>query len=181
MQQLLEEHGLTLSAINVDTKDATHFRYGALSARSAKARQHAITLLQEAMDVAARLGTGLVTTCPLADGYDYPFQVDYASAWERFIETVRAAATHRSDIGLCLEYQPHEPHAKVMLGNVGAMLHVCAEVGVSNLGANLDIGHSLAAGESPAEAATSSGDKARSYNAAMWILAFKNRLPPGGL
>ena len=37
--------------------------------------------------------------------------------------------------------------------NVGKILHVCAEVGAPNLGANLDIGHSLAAHESPAEAA----------------------------
>lgn len=152
-KRLLEEHGLALSAVNAGIKDATHFRYGALSAKSAAAREYAITRLREAMDIAAELGAGLVTTCPLADGYDYPFQVDHESAWGRFIETVRAAVTHRSDVRLCLEYQPHEPHAKVMLNNVGKMLHVCAEVGVPNLGANLDVGHSLAAGEAPAEAA----------------------------
>ena len=153
VKRLLEKHGLALSAVNVDTKDAAYFRYGALSARSAEARERAATLLQEAMDIAAELGTDLVTTCPLADGYDYPFQIDYGSAWAHFIETVRVAAAYRSDIKLCLEYQPHEPHARIMLRNVGAMLHVCAEVGAPNLGANLDIGHSLAAGESPAEAA----------------------------
>jgi xylose isomerase len=153
VRSLLERHGLALSAVNVDTKDATHFRYGALSAGSTRARERAVTLLREAMDVAADLGANLVTTCPLADGYDYAFQVDHTAAWQRLVETVRAAAGHRSDVRLCLEYQPHEPHAHVLLGNVGAMLHVCAEVGAPNLGANLDVGHSFAAGESPAEAA----------------------------
>jgi xylose isomerase len=33
------------------------------------------------------------------------------------------------------------------------VLYACAEVGAPNLGANLDVGHSLAAGESPAESA----------------------------
>jgi xylose isomerase len=105
------------------------------------------------MDIAAELGAGLVTTCPLADGYDYPFQRNHAAAWERLIETARAVARHRSDVRFCLEFQPNEPHARIMLTNVGKMLHVCAEVDADNFGANLDIGHSFAAGESPAESA----------------------------
>ena len=153
LQHLLEKYELTLSAINVDTKDIDHFRYGALSNSDAAARQVAITRLREAMDLAAELGVELVSTCPLADGYDYPFQIDYVSAWGHLIDTVRAAASHRSDIKLCLEYQPHEPHAHVMLDNVGKVLHVCAEVGLPNVGANLDVGHSFAAHEAPAEAA----------------------------
>ena len=150
---LLERHGLAVSAVNVDTKDVNHFRYGALSARDADARQHAVGLLRAGMDMAAELGTGLVTTCPLADGYDYPFQVDYTDAWGHFVETVKAVVTHRSDVTLLLEYQPHEPHAKILMNNVGKVLHVCAEVGAPNLGANLDVGHAFAAGEAPAEAA----------------------------
>lgn len=160
---LLERHELTLSAINVDTKDATHFRYGALSANSTEARQEAVRRLREAMDIAADFATDLVTTCPLADGYDYPFQVDYAAAWERYVETTRDVATYRADVRLCLEYQPHEPHAKILLNSVGKMLHVCAEVDAPNLGANLDIGHSLAARESPAEAAALLSSKGRLF------------------
>lgn len=153
VRQLLQEHNLTLSAINVDTKDARHFRHGALSAHSAASRQEAVTRLREAMDLAAELGTTIVTTCPLADGYDYPFQIDHTTAWGHFIESVRAAASHRSDIQLCLEYQPHEPHSHILLNNVGKLLYVCAEVGLPNVGANFDIGHSFAAQENPAEAA----------------------------
>jgi xylose isomerase len=163
VKHLLDKHELKLSAINVDTKNVTHFRHGALSAQSAEARQRAITWLREAMDLAAELGVELVTTCPLADGHDYPFQVDYVSAWGYFIESVRAVATYRSDVKFCLEYQPHEPHAKIMLGNVGKVLHVCAEVGVPSVGGNLDVGHSFAAGESPAEAAALLASKGRLF------------------
>jgi xylose isomerase len=153
VRELLEEYSLTLSAVNVDIKDVTYFRHGALSARDPGARRRAVTLLQEGMDMAADFGVELVTTCPLADGYDYPFQIDYTAAWAYFVESVREVVAYRSDVTLLLEYQPHDPHATVMLSNVGKVLHVCAQVGAPNLGANLDIGHSFAAGEAPAEAA----------------------------
>jgi xylose isomerase len=150
---LVADHGLVLSAVNVDTKDFQRFRHGALSNRQPKTRQQAIQRLREGMDLAADLGVELITTCPLADGYDYPFQVDYDEAWGNFIETVWAVVSHRSDVRFLLEFQPHEPHAHIMLDSVGKVLHVCAEVGAPNLGANLDVGHAFAAGEAPAESA----------------------------
>lgn len=161
-KKLLEEYGLACSAINVDLKDASYFRNGALSARSKIARDRAIALLKEGMDAAAELGTDLVSTCPLADGYDYPFQRDYRLAWDHIVESVKEAARHRGSVKLALEYQPHEPHARIFLGNVGMALYVCSEVDEPNVGINLDVGHSFAAFETPAEAAV--------------LLAGKNRL-----
>jgi xylose isomerase len=162
-KQLLEDNGLQCSAVNVDIKDANYFRYGALSGRSIEARKRAISLMQEGMDIAVELGTDLLSTCPLADGYDYPFQLDYTGAWSRFIETAAEIVSYRDDVKLALEYQPHEPHAKILLGNVGKLLHVCAEVGAPNVGANLDIGHSFAALESPAESAALLASKGRLF------------------
>jgi xylose isomerase len=150
---LLADSGLRLSAVNVNTKDVTFFRHGALSARDPEARRHAVRLLTEGMDLAANLGTSVVTTCPLADGYNYPFELDHAAAWGRFIDTVREAGSHRSDVRLCLEYQPRDPYSHILLSNVGKVLHVLAEVALPNVGANLDVGHAFAAGESPAESA----------------------------
>ena len=162
-KRLLGDSGLKCPAVNVDIKDAAYFRHGALSARKAEARHRAITLLREGMDVAAELEAGLVTTCPLADGYDYPFQIDYQVAWPNFIESVKAVVSHRSDVRLALEYQPHEPHARIMLSNVGMALYVCSEVGAPNVGVNLDVGHSFAARESPAEAAVLLSNKNRLF------------------
>ena len=105
----------------------------------------------------------LVSTCPLADGYDYPFQIDYATAWGHLIESVKAVVTYRKDIRLALEYQPHEPHARIMLSNVGSLLYVCSEIGADNLGANFDIGHSFAAHETPAESATLLSEQGRLF------------------
>ena len=103
VKQLLDEHGLSMPVVNVDTKNVDHFRYGALSARSAQARKRAVELLTEGMDIAAEFGAEMITTGPLADGYDYPFQIDYSAAWENFVDTVRAAASHRTDVKLLLE------------------------------------------------------------------------------
>jgi xylose isomerase len=162
-KKLLDDHNLTCSAINVDIKDAKYFRFGALSASSADARHRAISLFKEAMDIAAELKTDLVSTCPLAEGYDYPFQIDYQTAWGHLIDSVKTVVSYRNDIRLALEYQPHEPHAHIMLGNVGSMLHICSEVGAPNLGANFDIGHSFAAMESPAESITLLASKERLF------------------
>jgi len=162
-KQLLNDHSLICSAVNVDIKDAAYFRYGALSASSSEARDRAVTMLREGMDAAAELGANMVSTCPLAEGYDYPFQVDYTDAWGHLVESVRAVVTFRDDVRLALEFQPHEPHSRILLGNVGKMLHVCAEVGAPNLGANLDIGHSFAALESPAESASLLASKGKLF------------------
>ncbi len=153
VRSLLQDHQLTLSAVNVDIKDAQHFRHGALSAADVVARDKAVSLLREGMDVAADFGINLVSTCPLADGHDYPFQTHHQVAWEHFIESVRRAAVHRSDVRLALEFQPHEPHARIMLSNVGKLLYVCQKVGLPNVGANFDVGHSFCARENPAESA----------------------------
>ena len=119
-----------------------------------ESRRKAAQLLKEGMDIAAEMGVGLVSNCPVIDGYDYPFQVDFSQAWGDFIAGLKGVTAHRRDVTLLLEFQPHDPNAKILLNNVGKVLYVIAEVGAPNLGANLDVGHSLAAGEAPAESAT---------------------------
>ena len=163
VRSLLDETGLRLSAVNVDIKDATFFRFGALSARDTAARDKAVELLTAGMDLAAEFNIDLVSTCPLADGYDYPFQMDFTDAWGHLVETVRRVCDHRSDVRLALEYQPHEPHAHILLNNVGKMLHVCHAVHRDNIGANLDIGHSFAALEAPAESAALLANQGRLF------------------
>ena len=88
-KNLLDQYELQLSVVNVNTKAVSHFRFGSLTARSEKARRTAVQLLKEGMDIAAEMGVGLVSNCQVMDGYDYPFQVDYAQAWDDFIAGCR--------------------------------------------------------------------------------------------
>lgn len=175
LKELLEKYGMELAAINVDTKDFDRFREGALSASNPETRRFAEDRLCSAMDLAAELGVENVTTCPLADAYDYPFQIDYPDAWGRLIETVHAVVSHRNDVRLLLEYQPHEPHARIMLSDVGKVLFVISEVDAANLGATLDVGHSFAAGESPAESAA-----LLARNGRLWYLHSNDNTGEGG-
>jgi xylose isomerase len=175
LKDLLEKHELELVAINVDTKDFDRFSEGALSASNPDTRRFVVDRLCSAMDIAAELDVEIITTCPLADAYDYPFQIDYQEAWERLIETVQMVVNHRSDVRFLLEYQPHEPHARIMLSDVGKLLFVISEIDAPNLGANLDVGHSFAAGESPAESAALLARRDR-----LWYLHSNDNTGEGG-
>jgi xylose isomerase len=104
--RLLQAHGLALSAVNIDLKDARLFRYGALSARSDAAREAAVGRIREGMDLAADLGAGIVTTCPLADGFEYPFQVDYSAAWAHMLASIRQAAPTGPTCAWCSSTNP---------------------------------------------------------------------------
>jgi len=151
-KRLLDDLGLTVAAVNINLKGPIKWRYGSLTSVRPEIRADAIRDLKMAMDIAAELGTDLVTCCPVADGYDYPFEVDYTLAWDRFIDGVRQAASHRPDVRLSLEYQPSDPVVRILLRDAGRALYCCLATGLPNVGVTLDIGHSFAAGETPAEA-----------------------------
>jgi xylose isomerase len=101
------------------------------------------------MDLAPELGTDIVTCCPLGDGHEYAFQIDYVQAWGWMVEGVREAAAYRPDIKLSLEYKLNETRAHCILGTAASTLHLCDEVDLPNVGVTIDIGHALFAMETP--------------------------------
>lgn len=151
--RLVADVGLVVSAINLDLKDPRWFSHGALSAPSRETRGRAISMGREALDLAAETGSGIVTTCPVMDGHDYALQREHVAAWDALCGSVSDIAAHRRDVSLLLEYQPRDPLAHIMLGNVGAVIETCLSIGSENLGVNLDVGHAFAAAENPAESA----------------------------
>lgn len=151
VKDLLNQSGLSLSAVNVNLKGDPRWHHGALTARDRATRHEAVQWLKRGMDIAAELGSGLVTVCPLADGHDYPFEINYTNVWRDFIEGIREVADYRPDVRLSLEYKPSEPRARVILGSASKSLYACLEVDRPNLGVTLDMGHALYSGESCAE------------------------------
>jgi xylose isomerase len=109
--------------------------------------------MKTAMDLAAELGANMITCCPLIDGWDYNFQVDYLKQWNWFVEGIREAAMHRSDVRISLEYKPYEARNTIILPNVTATLHACDQIGLPNVGVTMDVGHALTAHETPAASA----------------------------
>lgn len=152
-KRIVENAGLVVSAVNLNIKSDAIWRNGSFTNPDASIRRRAVEGLKTAMDLAAELDANLVTVCPLMDGWDYPFQVDYAKQWAWLVESFRAAGEHRSDVRVSIEYKPFESRASIVVPDVGTTLHLCDRVGLPNVGVTMDVGHALIAGETPAMSA----------------------------
>jgi len=148
--QAVKNSGLAVSAVNVNVKGEDVFRNGSFTNPDAAVRRRAVDYLKTAMDMAADLDAGMLSVCPLIDGWDYSFQVDYMKQWEWLIECFTEATAHRSDIKVSIEYKAYEVRNRIVLPNMGRTLHFCDVVGAKNLGVTMDVGHALIAGETPA-------------------------------
>jgi xylose isomerase len=100
------------------------------------------------------MGADDVLLWPGQDGFDYPFQVDYDECWVLLIDGIGEVASHRPDVKVSIEYKPKEPRTNLFVRNAGVLLYLLDRIGLPNVGATVDLGHSLVAGENPAEAAT---------------------------
>ena len=149
-KRLMDDHGLACSSVNVNIKADPQFHMGSLTSPDPKIRAAAVQWIKEAMDVAPQMGCDIVTCCPLGDGHEYSFQVDYQQAWGHFIEGLREAASHRSDVRLSLEYKLNETRGHVIMGSAMSALYVAEQTGLPNVGVTVDIGHALYALETPA-------------------------------
>ena len=120
--------GWTVAAINLNVKSDPQWRNGSFTSSDKDTRQAAIRDLKISMDLAAELGTDLVTCCTLIDGHNYPFQADYVAQWHRLVEGIREGARHRADVRIALEYKTKESRKHCTLGDAGRALHLCHQV-----------------------------------------------------
>ena len=151
VKALLDNYGLAASTVNLNIKSDEIFRYGSFSSPDARVRLEAVNMLKFAMDAAAELGCGMVTTAPLCDGFDYPFELDYVRAFENAADAIREAAGHRRDVNVSLEYKLSEPRVHCLLSNAGKTAAFCEKVNMPNVGVTLDTGHAFQCLESPAD------------------------------
>jgi len=142
--------GWPVSAVNLNVKSDDKWRRGSFTAADPAIRADAARDLKICMDLAAELGTDTVTCCPLIDGHNYAFQVDYVEQWRWLREGIRMGALHRPDIRVSLEFKINESRNYCILGDTGRTLYLCAELGLPNVGVTYDVGHALVAKESPA-------------------------------
>lgn len=150
----VQQAGLAVSAVNLNVKTDAIWRYGSFTNPDKAVRQRAVQDLKAAMDLAADLESHLVTVCPLMDGWDYSFQVDYQSQWEWLIEGLGSGAEYRDDVRVSIEYKPFESRHSISVPDVGTTLHLCERIGLPNIGVTMDVGHALIAHETPAMSAS---------------------------
>jgi xylose isomerase len=151
VRRLLQTHNLECSAVNVNVKAEPKFHRGSFTSIDPEVRAEAVRYLKTGMDLAHSLGSNLVTICPLADGHDYPFEVDYGQAWRWLREGIGEAASFRSDVKVSLEYKRSETRTHCVLNSAATALHLISQIDSPNLGVTIDLGHALYVSETPAQ------------------------------
>lgn len=148
----LARHGLKPAAINCNVKAEPEFVNGGLTSSEPAIRAKAVGFLKGAKDFARAVGADKVTCCPLGDGYEFPFQYDYATTWTYLVDTFAEAGEYLPEIPLFIEYKPKETRGRCFIDTAAKTLLLLNEIGNPNMGVTLDFGHSMYGNEHPPEA-----------------------------
>jgi xylose isomerase len=153
LKTLLADYGFGVSAVNVRSRRTGKWLRGSFTSPHAAERAEVVDDFRQAMDMAAEIGAPRITTCPLNDGHDYAFEMNYLDAYAYAEQTLSAICEHSRAVKVCIEYKWNDPRTRCLLASAGETLAFCQSVGAENLGVTLDIGHALLAGERPAQSA----------------------------
>jgi len=153
LKLLLESHGLGVSAINARSRRQDRWLRGSFTSENPQEREEVVDDFKHAMDIALEFGTNRISTCPLNDGHDYVFEMDYLAAYDYAADSFHKICRHDPKVKICIEYKPNDPRVRCLFGTAGETLAFCQMAGEGNLGITLDFGHSILAGERPAQAA----------------------------
>ena len=151
IEAVLNEYNLQIVQLCGHTWTEPQYKNGALGNSDAKIRQQAIDRAKAALDMGARFNVPISVLWPATDGNDFPLQSDYLALYERYVDGVRSILdyihTNNYSTKLCIEPKPFEPRGHILMGTTAQALCVANEIDDPNFGINLDIGHSLIAGE----------------------------------
>jgi xylose isomerase len=130
---------------------------GALTNPDGGIREEARAANRHAIDLAAQLGAHVIIW-PGIEGYNYPFQADYQSQWQYFIEGMADAVQHANDKGVTifLEHKNSEPQMKIYMRDMGMcmfVIHKLQRMGLDTgrIKINMDWQHLIMNGENLAE------------------------------
>jgi xylose isomerase len=151
LKKALGDSGLGVSAINVRSRRQGRWLRGSFSSAVAAERREVVDEFKMAMDLAREVGTDRITTCPLNDGHDYVFEMNYFDAYRYAEESFAAICAHNREVKICIEYKKNDPRTRCLLGSAGETVSFCQSAGAPNLGLTLDFGHALLSGERPAQ------------------------------
>lgn len=117
----------------------------------------AVQLAKNAVDIAHRAGGHLIIW-PGAEGYNYPFQVDYVRIWDALTNNIAEVVAYAAAKGIkvFLEHKNSEPAMKILMRNIGMKLFLIQRikdlgVDTSRLLVNMDFQHLIMNGEPLAE------------------------------
>jgi xylose isomerase len=149
--QVVADCGLTLCSIANSISSRPEYYKGALTSRDPAVRQQAIDSVKRGLDIAAELGVKRTNLWLGREGYDYPFQTDYAECWDLLIDSLARCAAHQPAVQVCIEYKLRDPKLHLFASSASRTLRIIDQVGAANLGVLMDTGHTLYAYENMAE------------------------------
>lgn len=155
--EILSGYGMSVPVVASGLHPDPRYRLGSLVNPSEKLRREAIEINKRGVELARSLQASFIIW-PGSEGYNYPFQRQYADTWRRFIDGIAEIAGHAHSRGvkIFLEHKNSEPAMKILMRNIGMTLFVIQQVkdrGVptDHLLVNMDWQHLLMNGESLAE------------------------------
>lgn len=161
LHKSLAENHLKCNAVNLRFRE--EFINGEFGNRDTGISAQAIQLCKEAADFCKKIGGHQVIIWLGFDGFDYSFQIDYVSYWERVVQAFREICDY-SDLPFSIEYKPYEERVHALIDSFGVTMAVLNEVGKENLGVTLDFCHMLMKKENPAFAAAWLLERKKLYN-----------------
>jgi len=159
----LKDVDLAVTGVLADTFSDRTFKLGSLSHTDPAIRSKAIDTCKRTVELAERLACGTTTLWLGTDGYDYPFQTNYARHWEMLQEGIAKVAAFNPQMRIALEYKLKEPRQFVTVATAAKALLIAKRTG-DNVGVTLDFGHSLMAKENPAESVALLAAEKRLFN-----------------
>ena len=153
LKKMIADHGLALGTVDTDVYTEARFKNGSLSSPDPSIRRAAVDRAKGTIDAAQAAGSPDINLWLGHDGFEYYFQGHYLDAWNWIMEGLEEIAEHNPELPISIEYKCKEPRANQYIANAGKALLVANKLNKPHVGITLDMGHSLAALENPAECA----------------------------
>lgn len=153
LKEICDQYGFAIATCAPENYITKRWKFGTFSARDPKTRAEIIKLGKEGMDYAAACGAADVMFWMAHDGYDYPFQDNYDTAWKYLVESLQEVAEYRKDVIVTIEPKRFEPLTHQYASDTAKTLLLAQATGCDNVKLIVDYGHALFGGENPAEAA----------------------------
>lgn len=153
IKAILDQLNLSCANVSMNVWGDARWKFGSLSNPDPERRREAVDLITAGMRTTRSLGCGLVSIWPGQDGFDYPFEADYARMMDWFVEGLQACADAVPDVRICIEYKPKEPRSHLLFDNAARTMWILSKVARSNVGVLLDVGHAWCGFENAAQSA----------------------------
>ena len=153
IKSLMDRSKLACINVSMNVWGDARWTFGSLIHYDEKIREEAKALIIAGMQTAKVLNCHLVSLWPGQDGFDYPFEVDYATMVDNFVAGIQECADSVPDVRICLEYKTKEPRSHLLVDTAARTMWLLNKINRSNIGVLLDVGHSFLAGENVAMSA----------------------------